>query len=147
MIYSTQNRATIGKVLALGLLLAVLLAMALSSTPAGAAVTSSKAYAWGDNYFGQLGNDASGTGTNIPGAVHNLSGVKGVKAGCAHGIALIDRPDQNGFVRAWGDNTYGQLGNGNTGADTGSDVPVAVQNLTNVRNLDGGYLFTLAATQ
>ncbi len=52
---------------------------------------------------------------------------------------------ESGRARSWGDNEYGQLGNGNTGAD--SDVPVAVKNLTNVGKIDGGYEFTLAATQ
>ncbi len=100
MMTSTEKTATISRLLALGLLLATLLAALLSAIPAGAAVASGKAFSWGSNQYGQLGI-----------------------------------------------NTDGQLGIGTSGSDTGSDVPVAVQNLTNVRNLDGGYLFTLAATQ
>jgi len=50
-------------------------------------------------------------------------------------------------VWAWGYNFYGQLGNGASGSSAGSDVPVAVTNLTNVRNMDGGFKHTLAATQ
>ena len=90
MMISTQKTATIGKVLALGLLVATLLAMLLSMAPAGAAVTSAKAYSWGANYHGELGNDTSGTI---------------------------------------------------------SDAPVAVKNLTNVRNMDGGDYFTLATAE
>ena len=140
---TTENRAKMGKITVLGLLLAMLLLMALSSAPAGAVVTSGKAFAWGHNEFGQLGNGTHGldTGKNIPVAVGNLSGVKSVKAGADHGLAF----KTDGTVRAWGYNQYGQLGNGNTGTD--SDVPVAVRNLTNVRNMDGGYVHTLAATQ
>ena len=50
-----------------------------------------------------------------------------------------------GKAFAWDDNSYSQLGYGNTGTD--HDVPVAVRNLTGVVNIDGGYGFTLAATQ
>jgi hypothetical protein len=50
-----------------------------------------------------------------------------------------------GTARSWDDNTYGQLGNGNTGTD--SDVWVGVKDLPNVKNIDGGYEFTLATTQ
>jgi alpha-tubulin suppressor-like RCC1 family protein len=87
---ATKNRTTMSKVLALGFLVAALLATLLSSAPAGADVVPA------------------------------------------------------GNARAWGDNYFGQLGNGNTGTD--SDVPVAVRNLLNVRNMDGGYEFTLATT-
>ena len=66
--------------------------MALSAVPAGAAVTSAKAFSWGNNSYGQLGNGASWSGTD-------------------------------------------------------SDVPVVVKNLTGVTNMDGGYEFTVAVTQ
>ena len=90
MMTSTENRITKGKVVALSLLLTTLLAMALSSAPAGAAVTYGKASAWGYNEFGHLGNSTHGLGTetNIPAAVNNLTAVKSVKAGCDHGLAL-----------------------------------------------------------
>jgi hypothetical protein len=52
-----------------------------------------------------------------------------------------------GKAFAWGDNDSGQLGNGASGAGTESDVPVAVKNLSNVKNIDGGGYHTLAATQ
>lgn len=43
------------------------------------------------------------------------------------------------------DGSFGQLGNGASGTD--SEVSVGVKNLTDVRNIDGGYEFTLATTQ
>ena len=52
-----------------------------------------------------------------------------------------------GKAFAWGHNFDCQLGNGTSGAGTDSDVPGAVKNLSNVKNIDGGYNFTLAATQ
>ena len=94
MITTTQNGITIGKAVALGFLLAALIAMVLSAAApsAGTAEPSGKAFGWGTNDYGELGNGASGP------------------------------------------NVY-------------SDVPVAVKNLTNVKNIDGSNGFTLATTQ
>ena len=69
--------------------------------------------------------------------------VKAISAGFMHNLAL----KENGTVWARGDNYPGQLGNGTSGADTASDIPVSVKNLSNVRSVDGGDGFTLAATR
>jgi len=138
MITSIENRATIGKVMALSLLMAILLATLLSAVPAGAAGTSGKAFAWGDNYDGQLGNGQSGDGTDatIPIAVSNLSGVKSVKAGCSHGLAL----KTDGTVRTWGSGGYGVLGNG---TNNPSSVPVKAK-IENVKAISAGCNHNLA---
>jgi len=87
---SIQKTATIGKVLALGLLVAALLAMLLSMAAAGAATTSGKAFAWGYNEFGNLGNGASGAAadTDVPVAVKNLTGVRNIDGGFVHTLAV-----------------------------------------------------------
>ncbi len=62
---------------------------------------------WGSNrYSGQLG---SGTKTDhsSPVAVVGLAGAGAISVGDMHSCALIGRE-----VACWGDNTYGQLGNG-----------------------------------
>jgi len=127
--------------MAIGLLLATLLAVLLSSGPAGALVTSAKAFSWGYNEYGQLGNDTHGPGTetNTPGPVSNLTGVKSVKAGCLHGLAL----KTNGTVWAWGYNYYGQLGNDTHGDGTESDVPAKVK-IDNVKAISAGCDHNLA---
>ena len=137
----TKHGATVGKAMVLGLLMATLLEIALSSVPAGAAVTSGKAFAWGYNEFGHLGNGTHGLGTekNLPGAVGNLTGVKSVKAGGDHGLVL----KTDGTVRAWGYNYYGQLGNGTSGPGTDKDLPVRVQ-IENVKAIAAGYNHNLA---
>jgi len=137
---SIENRTAMVKVLVLAFLVATLLATLLSSAPAGAdVVPAGNARSWGDNYFGQLGNGTSGAGagTNVPGAVRYIDGVKSTKAGCAHGLAL----KTNGTVRAWGDNSYGQLGNLNTGTD--ANAPVAVE-IDNVKAVSAGCNHNLA---
>jgi alpha-tubulin suppressor-like RCC1 family protein len=75
--------------------------------------------AWGFNKHGQLGNDATGNDGAVPATVRKLSQVIAISAGTFDSLALLS----NGTVMAWGENVYGDLGDGTT---TGSDVPVAV---------------------
>lgn len=87
------------------------------------AVVSGAAQCWGDNSYGQLGRVAPltcGDGTPYaisPAVVTGLgAGVTKVVAGNIHACALV-----GGAVKCWGNNRFGQLGNGTT-AD--SAVPV-----------------------
>lgn len=74
---------------------------------------------WGWNGFGQLG-DGTTTNRDTPVAVSGMAaGDTAVTAGWYHTCALTAA----GGVACWGDNAYGQLGNGST---TNSTTPVAV---------------------
>lgn len=83
------------------------------------ATADSSAYCWGYGLYGQLGNSASSS-TNAPvtvaTAVMGGRAVVQVQAGAFHSCALA-----GSRVYCWGNNTYGQLGNGN---NTSSNVPV-----------------------
>jgi alpha-tubulin suppressor-like RCC1 family protein len=80
--------------------------------------------AWGSNSSGQLGTGGSSSGSAAPVAVFR-SGVLADKlvtdiaAGQSHSVALLS----DGTMVAWGANSSGQLGTGNT---TQSTLPVAV---------------------
>lgn len=72
------------------------------------AITSdTRVWAWGDNRYGQLG-DNSGQDQEVPVPVRGLSGVVAVAAGRGYSIALT----HDGRLWAWGGNYHGQLGIG-----------------------------------
>lgn len=92
-------------------------------------IKNGSAYCWGANGSGQLGNGNNTTQGN-PVQVSGLtSGVTQIATdsdtyyGNRHACAI-----HNGAVKCWGDNFYGQLGNGTTGGT--SNVPVQVSGLT-----------------
>lgn len=94
------------------------------STPGGfAAVAAGQAYSvavardgtvwtWGDNFYGELG-DGTRANSAIPRQLAGPdapSGIVAVATGRAHTLALA----RDGTLWSWGDNGYGQLGDGTT---------------------------------
>jgi alpha-tubulin suppressor-like RCC1 family protein len=75
--------------------------------------------AWGHNNNGQQGNGTIGGSQVSAVAIPALSGVTQICAGDYSAYALLS----NGQIRAWGDNQYGQLGDG---SNTTSGTPVNV---------------------
>ena len=80
-------------------------------------------FSWGYNYYGQLG-DGTTTDRQSPvsvnmGGVLNGKNITQISAGYYHTIAL----STDGFIFSWGENNYGQLGDGTT---TDRSSPVSV---------------------
>ncbi|MHC4717972.1 MAG: RCC1 domain-containing protein, partial [Planctomycetota bacterium] len=105
-------------------------------------------WAWGANWACQLGDGTdiySPTPVQVvdPGGVGYLTGVTAISAGVWHTVAL----KADGTVWAWGENVYGQLGDGGT---TRSSTPVQVVGpggsgfLTGVTAIDAGGTHTVA---
>ena len=93
-------------------ILAALIALAIGAPPAGAATAPGQLYAFGYNYYGQLGS-ATNNGTGNPSptpALVSLPGASGpvtqVAAGYEHSLALTS----SGQLYAFGSNYHGQLG-------------------------------------
>jgi alpha-tubulin suppressor-like RCC1 family protein/uncharacterized protein YkwD/thiol-disulfide isomerase/thioredoxin/plastocyanin/uncharacterized membrane protein YphA (DoxX/SURF4 family) len=96
----------------------------------------STVWAWGVNYYGQLG-DGTTTSRYYPVPVGGLTHVKAIAAGGVHGLAL----DTDGTVWAWGANYYGQLGDG---TQNYRYSPVRVSGLTDVIAIAAGNYHSLA---
>ena len=93
-------------------------------------------WAWGDNYFGQLG-DGTTQRRDTPVKVSGLAGVAAVAAGSGHSLAV----KKDGTVWAWGSNVSGELGDGTT---QNRRTPVPVSGLTDVVAVAAGYHHSLA---
>ena len=67
-------------------------------------------YMWGYNNYGQLGNESSGNYEKSVSPIKIMENVAAVSLGCWHSAAIT----KDGSLYMWGDNNYGQLGNGTT---------------------------------
>ncbi len=108
-------------------------------------------WAWGMNYFGQLGDGSADWGyltdmSTTPVQVSGLTSVVGLGGRGYHSMAL----KAEGTVWTWGCNRDGELGigvaydSGGNGIDQGTNVPVQVVGLTNPASISGGGFFSLA---
>ena len=81
--------------------------ISMSSTHALALNSKGELFAWGDNYFGQLGIGVpTGTINFTPSKIGTATNWTAVSAGGRHSLAL----NSKGELFAWGSNTFGQLG-------------------------------------
>lgn len=87
---------------------------------------------WGENTNGELG-DGTNTDSDIPVYVSGLtSGVTSIAAGFKFTCALLN----DGTVKCWGLNTYGQLGDNN--GKSNQNTPVSGNGLTDVVQIAAG---------
>lgn len=82
------------------------------------------AYCWGDNHEGQLGDGSGAEGSDVPVPVDTSGVLAGIQLNqVAVGGEFACASDANGSAYCWGDNYYGELGDGSS---TSSSVPVRV---------------------
>jgi alpha-tubulin suppressor-like RCC1 family protein len=104
-----------------------------------ALLSSGTVMAWGKNTCGQLGNGTY-TSSNVPvnvSASWGTNKVIAIASGDYHSLVLLD----DGTVRAWGRNEYGQLGNSTT---ISSNVPVLIAGLGNVKAIAASGFHSMA---
>jgi alpha-tubulin suppressor-like RCC1 family protein len=90
------------------------------------AIVNGGAKCWGQNKHGQLGNGQTGDNVNslIPADVSELShGVQAIAGGDLHTCAIV-----NGAAKCWGNNDFGQLGDGGP-SNTDRATPQPVSNI------------------
>ncbi|NDG47333.1 MAG: hypothetical protein EBY37_09610, partial [Flavobacteriia bacterium] len=81
---------------------------------------------WGSDDYGQLGDGGTNTNTSAPSSTAiNLGTGRtavAVSAGIAHTCAILD----NGDLKCWGRDNYGQLGDGGSNTDTNAPSSTAI---------------------
>ena len=86
---------------------------------------------WGDNTYGQLGNNSI-TSASTPSSTNTISNIKVMVNGNRFfQIALKN----DGTVWSWGNNTYGELGLGNTSI---AKIPTKINSLSNIIDISAG---------
>ena len=93
-------------------------------------------WAWGSNYYGQLG-DGTVVDRETVVQVSRLSGITAIAGGGSHSLAL----KKDGTVWAWGNNENGQLGDGTVINKT---TAVQVSGLSGITAIASGYSHSLA---
>ena len=90
---------------------------------------------WGSNALGQLGDGNSGWDdeyqtvpvfSSVPVRVVGITDATAITAAEFYSCAL----HQDGTISCWGGNRYGQLGNGQSGNDVDSSIPLQVTGIT-----------------
>lgn len=98
---------------------------------------------WGNNSSGQLGKGSAGNVT-IPTVIDVGVFYDSVSAGRqtfseAHACAIT----MSGILKCWGDNSFGQLGDG---TKVNSYAPVVINSGVNYKNISAGYMYTCGVT-
>jgi alpha-tubulin suppressor-like RCC1 family protein len=93
---------------------------------------------WGSNAEGQLGTGSVSVAASPVAVGSGLAGVSAVAAGTYHTIAL----DRTGRIFAWGENRYGQLGDGSTES---SLTPVEVSSISGATAIAANQVSSIAA--
>ncbi|MEP7049439.1 MAG: discoidin domain-containing protein [Pseudomonadota bacterium] len=94
------------------------------------AVVSAAVKCWGDNSYGQLGNNSTAN-ANTPVSVSSISTAAQVAAGYVFSCARLT----TNAVKCWGRNTEGELGDTTS---TNSLVPVSVSGVSTANGLSAG---------
>ena len=97
-------------------------AISVGENHACALTTTGGVLCWGENNYGQLGNNSTANALT-PVQANLTGGVTAIAAGYYHTCAI----NSSGGVQCWGNNGSGQLGNNST---SNSPIPVQVAGLT-----------------
>ncbi len=99
-------------------------------------------WAWGWDYYAQLGDGTAGTPTSVPTPqqVVGLAQVVAIASGTFHNLAL----QADGTVWAWGNDDFGQLGDGTVGTPSTVATAQPVSGLSGVIAIASGTYHSVA---
>ena len=135
--YAQVGNGSLGNVYTPALVMHNVVQVACGSFQTIAIKTDGTVWAWGNNAHGQLGTGAKGGQAVVPQQVPGLNQVYRVASGATHMMAIKN----GGTVVSWGDNTYGQLGLGDT---TDRYAPTPVPLLSGVAQITAGSISSAA---
>ena len=120
----------------LSLVLALVAIGAFVALPFCTSAATSPVWAWGQNYFGQLGYPSNPYMTE-PTPVMGLTDIIYISGGENHSAAL----KEDGTVWTWGGNNEGQLGDG---TKKNRATPLQVDGLSDIVDISCGSYYSLA---
>lgn len=97
-------------------------------------------WAWGSNLSKVLGIGNVTSSQRNPVKVNTLSNIVKISAGYKNAAAI----DSNGYLYAWGSNSFGQVGTGTTNNEISS--PLLLTTITNVKDVSVGHNNIMAIT-
>jgi alpha-tubulin suppressor-like RCC1 family protein len=96
--------------------------LALGAQHTCARTSAGQTYCWGGNFYGMLGRGTVGSSNQvIPAPITGTLEFTTIASGAYHSCGLTE----TGAAHCWGRNNRGQLGDGTSGTDRGSPVPVS----------------------
>ena len=107
-----------------------------------AITTTGSAVCWGNNGYGQLGNNSTAN-SSVPVTVSGLTtGVAGISVGTYHTCAVLT----SGGGKCWGYNSFGQVGDGTTNSPRLTPTAVSGFATSGIATIATGYAHTCAIT-
>jgi alpha-tubulin suppressor-like RCC1 family protein len=104
--------------------------------------TGGAAYCWGDNSYGELGDGLGTYEATHPTKIATILLFASLSPGGNHTCGLT----AGGVAYCWGDNDYGEAGNGTTGPRTGVTLPARVAGGLVFSTLAPGFFHTCGLT-
>ena len=103
-----------------------------------ALTTNNQIVAWGNNTEGQLGNGSVSSFSITPTQIGTDTNWQSIASGFSHNLAIKN----DGTLWAWGDNSKGECGTGNTNSPI--TTPTQIGTDTDWKTISGGNLYSVA---
>ncbi|MBR3933924.1 MAG: hypothetical protein IKJ68_08480 [Clostridia bacterium] len=110
-------------------------AVSLGKNHSAAIKNDGSLWLWGNNEYGRVGNGEYKYGKESKTPVKIMDNVKSVSLGDNHSAAIKN----DGSLWMWGNNEYGQIGNGESGDDKISETPIKIMDNVITVSLGDGY--------